>query len=66
MSEEKELNLGNVSKRYFKCWKCGYPVYTEDGSKPNSMCVQPMSYRTSGICGGSYTLNSTEKEFNAY
>ena len=52
-----------ISKRYFKCWKCGTKVYTTDGGEPNCMCVTKMAVRTSGICGGSYTEIS-KNDFN--
>ena len=33
----------------WQCWKCGF--VGKSYSKP-LVCVQPMAFRTSGICGG--------------
>lgn len=55
-----------MKRKYFKCWKCGGTVYTNDGSKPNVVCTYPMAVRTSGICGGSYTENSNKEEFDKF
>lgn len=49
--------------RYFKCWKCGCKTKTT-GEKPNFMCINSMPVRTSGICGGSFTIEITKKEYN--
>ena len=51
---------------YYKCWKCGNPahVVSNDGSEHIVvMCQTPASYRTSGICGGSYDIPITEDDF---
>ena len=52
-----------MTKRYFKCWKCGSLAYTESGYDA-FMCVQPCFYRTSGICGGEYIKISKEEYIN--
>jgi len=51
------------TRRYYQCYKCGTIGYTIDGSKPNSMCLAPASYRISGICGGGYDTEVTEADF---
>jgi hypothetical protein len=59
----QQLILYGVIVRYFKCNKCGYKVQTADGS--GILCQQTASYRTSGICAGSYDVEINEAEFNA-
>jgi len=54
--------LADVNNRYFKCRKCGHKVATLNPFAL-AVCVQPMSYRTGGICGGEY-LEITKGEFN--
>lgn len=46
--------------KYYECWKCGESVSTTEGT----LCAMPMSFRTSGICGGSCTNELSEEEFN--
>ena len=58
----KLLNIADVNNRYFKCRKCGHKVATLNPFAL-AVCVQPMSYRTGGICGGEY-LEITKGEFN--
>ena len=50
-------------ERYFKCWKCGALAVTYDDKKPIAGCVQPFPNRTSGICGGSFTIEISKEEF---
>ena len=52
-----------MEKRYFKCWKCGAITYTENNEDPNCVCTAPMAVRTSGICGGSFSIEITKKEY---
>ena len=64
-AQTEQLDIPVVSKRYFQCWKCGAVGYTIDGSSPqNTVCCSPMVIRTSGICGGSFTIEITEQEYN--
>lgn len=59
---------------YRKCSKCGYiakvQITKKDGSEPTdedanrTTCMQPAPWRTSRICGGSYSVPATEEEFN--
>ena len=61
------LAIHGVSKRYWKCWKCGAVGYTEGElveNNPSTMCCAPMPVRTSGICGGSFSIEITEQEYN--
>ena len=54
-------------KRYFKCCKCGsYLTITEDGKEVESIvCTAPMTIRISEICGGAFSIEITEEEYNA-
>jgi hypothetical protein len=47
---------------YRKCWKCG--SVTKLQSTSPTMCVSPVTYRTSGICGGSFDIEITKEEYN--
>ena len=47
---------------FWKCWKCG--SVTKSTNSFHSMCVTPITYRTSGICGGSFSVEITEEEYN--
>jgi hypothetical protein len=54
--------------KYFICSKCGEVVRKVPNPSKidlNSMtpCVNPMGVRTSGICGGSFTVEITEEEY---
>jgi len=53
-------------KRYFKCFKCGGSLtVTEDGKEAEGiMCTAPMAARTSGICGGAFSVEITEEEYD--
>jgi|688.fasta_scaffold2065801_2 hypothetical protein len=55
--------------RYFKCSKCGesirkilHPSLSDLDNMP--VCIFPMVERTSGICGGSFSVEITEEEYN--
>ena len=51
--------------KYFKCSKCGQAmIKLENGETNNHMCISPVSYRTSGICGGAFDNEITEEEYN--
>jgi hypothetical protein len=55
--------------KYFICSKCGEVVIkVPNPSKVDltnmTLCVNPMGVRTSGICGGSVTVEITEEEYN--
>jgi hypothetical protein len=56
-----------IKKRYWKCYKCGSVGYTEGkllDNDPKTMCLAPMPVRTSGICGGSFSIEISEQEYN--
>ena len=55
--------------RYFRCNKCNEalrmiprPSLTDMDNM--AMCTRPVTYRTSGICGGSFSIEITEQEYN--
>jgi|LakMenE18May11ns_1017448.scaffolds.fasta_scaffold9663420_2 hypothetical protein len=55
--------------KYFICSKCGEVIRkVPNPSKIDltnmTLCVNPMGVRTSGICGGSVTVEITEEEYN--
>jgi len=52
-----------MDKRYFKCFKCGALTYTEDGGIPEICCTASMAVRTSGICGGAFSIEISEDEY---
>lgn len=52
--------------KYFRCNKCGQTITkAEYPSQVSGMCMANASYRVSGICGGSFTVEMTEEEYNA-
>ena len=54
-------------KRYWKCWKCGSVGFTEGelvNNPPRAMCCAPMPVRIGGVCGGSFNIEITKKEYN--
>ena len=56
-------------KRYWKCYKCGNIGFTSGrlvDTPPSTMCLNTNILRTSGICGGAYTIEVTEKEYNEF
>lgn len=67
-----DISIGKVF--YRKCSKCGYlakvQITFKDGAEPTDMdanrtpCMQPAPWRTSRICGGSYSVPATEEEYN--
>ena len=51
--------------KYLRCNKCGqYIAKADNASQLPAMCVGSVIYRTSGICGGSFTVEMTEEEYN--
>ncbi len=62
-NESPALSKGDVTCRYFQCWKCGCKTKT-DGKAPDYMCTNSFPVRISGICGGSFTNEITEEQYN--
>lgn len=51
--------------KFFRCDKCGQRITKVDSEKQmNSMCTGSVTYRSSGICGGSFSVEMTEEEYN--
>lgn len=54
--------------KYYRCSKCEairelrHPSLTK--IEDTTMCTRPVTYRTSGICGGSFTVEMSEEEYN--
>ena len=49
--------------KYFLCNKCGSSIlFVEEGKEPSGMCCEPMTVRTSGICGGGFTIELIPKK----
>ncbi len=58
--------MNEIFPKYFRCNKCGqFITKVDDARQMNGMCVGPFAARISGICGGSFTNEMTEKEYNA-
>jgi hypothetical protein len=52
-------------ERYFRCDKCGnFITKVDHGQSRGGMCTGPMAVRTSGICGGGFTIEMTKEEYN--
>lgn len=52
--------------KYYRCDKCGqYITKVETPNQMGGMCTGDASYRISGICGGSFSIEMTEEEYNA-
>lgn len=53
--------------KYYRCSKCGQYIAKVRNAVElsHSMCTGSVSYRTSGICGGSFSIEMTEEEYNA-
>jgi transcription elongation factor Elf1 len=47
--------------KYYQCSRCGGSVAVNCDS---ATCTYPASYRTSGICGGSISMEITETDYN--
>ncbi len=54
-----------IDNRYFRCNKCGSISVVENSRQMNNMCTSYAGYRTSGICGGSFSIEMTEEEYKA-
>lgn len=51
--------------KYYRCDKCGqYIAKVENEKQLGGMCTGFAGYRTSGICGGSFSVKMTEEEYN--
>jgi len=51
-----------MHNNFFKCNKCGSLTATKD-DQDAGMCTLPVTYRTSGICGGGFSIKITEEEY---
>lgn len=48
--------------KYFLCNKCGASIlFVPEGEGSGGMCVELIPVRTSGICGGSFTIELVPK-----
>ena len=59
MEEYANQQLAEKDKHYYRCNKCGQSVSDLKGVS----CHQPMEVRTSGMCGGSCTVEMTVTEY---
>jgi hypothetical protein len=58
--------INSIFPKYFRCNKCGQHITkVENYTQLNGMCTGSVTYRTSGICGGSFTNEMTEEQYNA-
>lgn len=46
--------------KYYQCNRCGGSLAT---NYDNTTCTLPVTYRTSGICGGSISTEINRKEY---
>lgn len=54
-----------TESKYFRCNKCGqYITKVDNIDQSYTMCTGAFAGRTSGICGGSFTIEMTEEEYN--
>lgn len=51
-------------EKYYRCWKCGNSV-TKGEQNKGALCTMPVTYRISGVCGGSLTEEITEQVYNS-
>lgn len=52
--------------KYYRCDKCGqYITKVEKPCQRQGLCTGSFAGRTSGICGGSFSVRMTEEEYNA-
>lgn len=53
-------------ERYFRCNKCGlFITKVTNGEDRGGMCTGTMAVRTSGVCGGGFTIGMTKAEYIA-
>lgn len=52
-----------MDEQYWKCDRCGAICCCESDNIPTIVCTSPMLWRTSGICGGIFSIKSTKQEF---
>lgn len=51
--------------KYFRCDKCGKTITKiEKESEIKIICTSNINYRISGICGGGFSIEMTEEEYN--
>lgn len=49
--------------KYFLCNKCGQSIlFVEKDESNGGVCVEPAGRRSSGICGGGYTIELVRKD----
>jgi hypothetical protein len=51
-------------KRYFKCDICNFVTFTTNNKYPDYICLSIAQYMIGGICGGEFTIEINESEFN--
>jgi hypothetical protein len=47
--------------KYYQCRRCGGSLAV---NYDNAVCTLPVTYRTSGICSGSISMEITEADYN--
>jgi transcription elongation factor Elf1 len=59
LTDDLWAEIEKRDKPYYRCNKCGQSLSESKGV----VCTQPMEVRTSGICGGSCTVEMTATEY---
>jgi len=62
LPKEKQSDKSQVVYHNFKCNKCGFKFRSDDLGQTYLTCTQPAPQRTSGICGGEITIDSTPSQ----
>lgn len=61
LEHDKFIQITYKNKdKYYKCNKCGSSITVND---KNVLCTTSAPYRTSGICGGSISVEISEEEY---
>lgn len=51
-------------EKYYRCNKCGQYITKTNNTEGFGMCTGSVTYRTSGICGGSFSIEMTKTEYD--
>jgi hypothetical protein len=71
-NEIKDLNTkieilsDNQNIYYYKCDRCETLIESHDAYPPDQVCTSENKSRTSGICGGKFSIRLTREEYLDY
>lgn len=63
-NDEAKEYMNIETEKYYKCNKCGQSIVKGESAK-DWPCGAFASYRVSGICGGSHSVEITEETYNS-